>query len=523
MPLFTEEELKQLPEFDDLNLALRDPEEVFRFRAYRLENAADVARIAELENLQSISISFSDVSQLLPRLGSLKNLQAVYLQACNISDFPQSLFKLRYLRSLFMGNNSLTHVAEEIGDLVELQCLGLSQNKLRQMPESIGRLSQLKTLVLSYNELEMLPEAITKLEKLDFLSIDVNHLKSLPNDIGNLSNLECLSLDFNKLTTLPDCICRMPNLRSLSLENNPFVTLPEDLSKVENLSISIEASKRAMYMDWSYTHSVKPPQVELKDMRLLVAPGSQMYQPFLAAIQEAQLADMSEAIVKCSREAIALESSSPDDYSQKASSRLGGFPDLPDPSYFPKTDGFYWIFLAQLNLEEIAPLNSFLPRSGLLSFFLDDTEALNGKVLYNRGDFQELTTVRHAGADEMLSPEDDYTEKAHRIKFGRFISCPHSPSEEIADDLTYEKWEAFIVRAEHHINGYTFTQHESPQELAAKDMRGQAKEWVPLLKLGWDANVGFCFWDAGTVTFSIHQEDLRREDFSNVHVSLESS
>lgn len=73
------------------------------------------------------------------------------------------------------------------------------------------------------------------------------------------------------------------------------------------------------------------------------------------------------------------------------------------------------------------------------------------------------------------------------------------------------------------MNGYTYTQHESPQEQAAAKMRGAPVEWVPLLKLGWDQKVGFCFWDAGTLTFCIHQEDLRRNDFSRVQVSLESS
>ena len=35
--------------------------------------------------------------------------------------------------------------------------------------------------------------------------------------------------------------------------------------------------------------------------------------------------------------------------------------------------------------------------------------------------------------------------------------------------------------------------------------------------------VGFCFWDAGTLTFSIHEKDLAPGDLSRVHWSLESS
>jgi uncharacterized protein YwqG len=60
-------------------------------------------------------------------------------------------------------------------------------------------------------------------------------------------------------------------------------------------------------------------------------------------------------------------------------------------------------------------------------------------------------------------------------------------------------------------------------ERAADDLGGLPSEWIPLLQLGWDEKVGFCFWDAGTLTFTIHQEDLRRCDFSRVHVRLETS
>ena len=73
------------------------------------------------------------------------------------------------------------------------------------------------------------------------------------------------------------------------------------------------------------------------------------------------------------------------------------------------------------------------------------------------------------------------------------------------------------------INGYTFTQHESPETQAANELGGRPDEWVCLLELDSHMDVGFCFWDAGTLTFVIHQEDLRRNDFSRVHVSLESS
>ncbi|MES2571375.1 MAG: DUF1963 domain-containing protein [Verrucomicrobiota bacterium] len=527
MSLYSNDELKELREFDDLNKALREPAEVIRFRANRYEDAAGLARIAELRNLQSLSISLSNVSQLLPRLGELTDLQELYLQACNISDFPESILNLPHLRLLVIGNNSLRHFPNEIGCLVKLEHLGLSQNQLQRIPDSISLLARLNTLALAYNKLETLPDSIGAIGQLGWLSLDANQLRHLPHTIGNLSRLQSLSLNSNALRTLPDSICNLHSLESLSIKHNPFDSLPSCISRMESLKdISIEAGKRSLLMDWSYQHSIKPPQIELTELKLFVTPKSELYEPLMRVIKEGELTEVASIIVDAAREAIAIESTVLDDYSQLGNSRLGGFPDLADPSVFPKTEDLYWIFLTQIDLADLAPLNSFLPRSGLLSFFLDSTEALDAKVIFYQGDPGKLITVRHGGAEEMISPDDDYTQTPYRVKFERFFSLPHQPPEGILGDQeyeAYEKCEALHEGVDHHINGYTFTQHESPQEQAASTLRGEPNEWVPLLKLGWDQQVGFCFWDAGTLTFTIHREDLRRWDFSTVHVSLESS
>lgn len=527
MRLYTDEELKQVPAFEDLNEALRKPEEIIRFRASRQKDAALLERVVEFKNLQALSVSLSDVSRLLPRLGELAGLQDVYLQACNIQAFPESLLGLPHLRSLSIGNNFLRELPAEIGDLEVLEYLGLTQNRLVRLPDGIGRLTRLKTLVLSYNQIHEVPESIGNLQALESLHLGVNQLTQMPEAIGSLQRLQSLTLDSNKLKDLPQVISQLARLTRLSLEHNPLESLPAGLSQMTGLKeLSIEAEKRALFMDWSYQSSKKPPQAELSELRLFVDPSSQLFPPLKATIQESGLADMGAAILGGAREAVGIQTTVPDDGTTPGNSRLGGFPDLPDPALFPKTNGLHWIFLAQLNLAELAPLNSYLPRSGLLSFFLDSTEALNGEVLFHPGDVQDLITARHAGADEMFSPQDDYTENPHRVRFGRFFSLPHSAPAGIEDDQAcdaYANFEPFHAEVDHHINGHTFTQHESPQEQAANSLQGQPSEWVPLLQLGWDSKVGFCFWDAGTVTFCIHQEDLRRWDFSKVHVSLESS
>ena len=289
--------------------------------------------------------------------------------------------------------------------------------------------------------------------------------------------------------------------------------------------LSIEAEKRSLFMDWSYKPSSMEPEFELSEMKLFVQSGTERHRELTEAIRAESLSSVGAVILNVARDAVRIFSTVPDDYSNLGKSRFGGFPDLSCPSLFPKTDSLHWIFLAQLELGELAPFNDYLPRAGLLNFFVDSTESLNARVLFCEGGLGVLRTVRYR-ADEMLSPEDDYTQAPHRVAFQRIFSLPYDPPAGIEDDKAYEAYsnsKALHETVDHQINGWTFTQQESPQELAANKLGGRADEWIPLLQLGWDSNVGFCFWDAGTLTFCIHREDLRRHDFSRVHVSLESS
>ncbi|HEY1081129.1 MAG TPA: DUF1963 domain-containing protein [Prosthecobacter sp.] len=527
MVLLSDEELKAQPEFDDLEAALEQPQKVTRLRIYRQPDAPLLSRVVELPHLQTLSISLSDVHLLLPGLGHLPHLQSLSLQACNVTEFPESVFQAPALKSLSLGNNQMKRLPQGWEKLSRLEYLNLSQNELTGLPETLCGLDRLRTLVLSYNRLEVLPDALAGLSRLESLYLTVNRLRALPETLGDLASLEVLHLDFNRLTHLPASIENLADLRSISLENNLFVTLPQWLGQRPDLEVKIEAAHRQLFMDWSYRHSPLPVLKELQHLELHIQPGSELQDGLEKELAEAGLESLLPKIARCSRDAISLETLEPDDCSVPGTSRFGGFPDLPSPDLFPQSDGLYWSFLAQINLADVAPFNRWLPRSGLLSFFMDSSERLNGRVLFFEDELETLATVRHTGAEEMLDATDDYTEHPHHIGFRQFACLPEPrfirpklPDEESA---LYDDWQVNRPKPEHAMNGHTFTQHESPQEQAANALRGMPEEWVPLLRLGWDSKVGFQFWDAGTVTFCIHQEDLRRGDFTRVHLSLESS
>jgi Leucine-rich repeat (LRR) protein len=114
MLLYTDGELKTFEEFGSLDVALQRPEDAIGPRLHRIESADSALRFLELRNLQSLSISLSDVSKLLPQLSELTELQDLYLQACKVTNFPKSILSLRHLA---LGNNLLQSLPVEIAEL----------------------------------------------------------------------------------------------------------------------------------------------------------------------------------------------------------------------------------------------------------------------------------------------------------------------------------------------------------------------------------------------------------------------
>lgn len=516
--------------YEDLDEALRNPEQVVGLRLYRTEGSAEqIARVAELTGLQALECTMTNVSELLPLLDRLTNLRELSFQACDVSIFPETILSLPHLRELNIGNSGVEELPADISRLEHLESLGLSQNELRSVSDSLFELVNLKVLNLSYNRLESLPDGIGDLANLEILFLGSNKLRQLPQRIGELSRLKTLDLNYNSLVTLPESICDLRSLETFYLDSNEFESLPGCMARFTGIrAFTIEASKRQLFMDWTYVPAEDiEPWIALEEMQFMVSPGSEEHAALLNVLEEEEdLEGLANLILKRARNAVTLETTGPDDYTEKGRSRLGGFPDLPSESDFPRTDGLYWIFLGQLNLEQLAPFNNYLPCTGLLSFFLESTESLNPRVLFYEGDMEALTTVRHGGGDEMTDGYDDYTDKPYQVRFARTFSVPYQPPEELESDEQMDAYQdagSLFAERKHLINGHTFTQHETPQEQAANAAGGAPKEWIELLKLAYDHNVGFCFWDAGTLTFCIHQEDLRRADFSNVRVSLESS
>jgi uncharacterized protein YwqG len=474
-----------------------------------------------------------------------KNLEAALQQ-------PEQVTELELFCRLDAPQDAkrLQAFPSEILQFHNLRSLNLIGNRISELPEAIGGLQQLEELHLTGNPIKQLPPAVCDLRSLKWLNLNKTGLEALPDDIARLQQLRWLDLDDNRLQTLPAGIGQLAELRRLNLEGNPFTQLPATLNNL-NASIRLHSKYKNLYRGDQYR--TPAPEPALPPERFLAKGNTQLRQQAGRLLEQHELQLYTSLFEPLVKHCISLETTEKDDYSRKGNTRLGGVPDLPPDAEHPQTDGKLWIFLAQLNLEELAPLQDYLPRSGILYFFVTDTgEIEDHRVLYYNG-AGALQTYRmpepdgeYGGApywnDVFFDSQAEYLYEPYRVQASAIPSFPHFYGEDwiyegtgaalqkLETDYDSEDAERFAalreelaVQEQHTINSFVFTQHESPEERAAAAKGGSPQEWICLLALEHDNKTGFCFWDAGTLYFMIHRNDLARADFSNIYVDLESS
>ncbi|PHS31843.1 MAG: hypothetical protein COA95_04980 [Methylophaga sp.] len=521
-------------------------------------------------NWQYYNFAFAEALQVDPKI-----VQHLYVKKNEITVFPKEILTFKNLIHLSFSeihpfNNEekhllITEIPEEIGDLNKLKGLYIQNTNITSFPESIGKLTKLEHLNLSGNKLEKLPKNLLKLPNLELCWVSGNNIKEIESDI-NVPKLRSIDLSSNKLKTLPKSLALQVALDSIHLDENPLENLPDEYNQVKVIELKIEDKRRLL--DFDYKGADEKGVIEWNDAMYFAKHDTELNQRLLDATKEGVLNKYRNAFQKIGLKSVGMSISESDDYSTIGNTRFGGLPDLPKGIDYPgwnyeydeEKEYCHYQFIAQLNCAELASVQDYLPRTGILYFFITDQEGFKAKIIYT-SENTSLISAKEIDKASLNIFDDAGIFKPFKVEISNFVGIPHFYSDElwqkvydlpeleqleecdsedneafnqVNDDFrkqlgkkgkTIEWTNTFHPDWQHSINDYVFTQNESPQEQAALNFKGNPEGFVVLLKVNSDNkhDCGFCFWDAGELFFVIHKSDLAKKDFSNVFCTIESS
>lgn len=175
---------------------------------------------SSLINLKNLTLTATKIATLPTDFYKLKKLTVLGLSNIN-SALPPRFDELQALNFLFLSNSEIEKFPLEITRLRNLEYLSFSDSKLSELPKEIKRLKKLTTLDVSRTKIKNLPSSIGQLKNLNRLYIG-NNLTELPKEIGKLQNLVLLNIRDNKISKLPNEIINLKNLKDLYIYGNPM-------------------------------------------------------------------------------------------------------------------------------------------------------------------------------------------------------------------------------------------------------------------------------------------------------------
>ena len=251
-------------------------------------------------------------------------------------------------------------------------------------------------------------------------------------------------------------------------------------------------------------------------------------------------ARLQEQLIALLRPAVALTATRADDAQiPVGASKFGGAPDVPADFEWPTWNEKPLGFLAQINLEEVAPfdVDGLLPKSGVLSFFCYMAEEQD----WPHGDAKQkdgwrvfhFSTGHWIRQEVPLAALSELPFGCAQITFEVTTSLPAHPGT-VSDTQTcvndWPGWEEFALlyfpadsrsditgQSRHQMLGYSVDINDDARYAAARNSgRGSYKDWQLLLQIDTDEqDLDFMWGDVGAMFFLIYKDDLAVLDFSN--------
>ncbi len=244
-------------------------------------------------------------------------------------------------------------------------------------------------------------------------------------------------------------------------------------------------------------------------------------------------ARLQDAVIERLLPAIALAATRTDDADIAiGASKFGGAPDVPANFDWPMRDEAPLVFMAQINLDELAPfdIENKLPSSGVLSFFYDMNE--DGDWPFGELADEGGWRVFHFEEDLARVEVPAEAQISHGLKTAAvtpqiFCDVPTETfwidvAENEDDQLTEEEtgdWEELLekVEAPRHsllmLGHPHIIQNDARYETAQMTGRGDFDDWIVLLQMDMDDTIDWMWGDAGAMFYLMHRDDLTNRNF----------
>ncbi len=214
----------------------------------------ELAPIAGLEKLETLSLNGVNVNDLAP-IGSLKNLRTLWLDNTQVSDLAP-IRSLENLRTLWIDNTQVSDLGP-IKSLENLRTLTFNSTQVSDLAP-IANLENLESLMLEDTQVSDLAP-IRNLSALQLLRLSSTPISDLA-PIADLEHLNSIHLDHTQVSDLTP-LARLVNLQSLRL-NNTHINDLAPISGLKNLVL--------LYFEDTQVSDLRPIEhlVDLESLRL---------------------------------------------------------------------------------------------------------------------------------------------------------------------------------------------------------------------------------------------------------------
>ncbi len=197
------------------------------------------AAIEELEDLVSVRLDQTQLSEVPQRIEKIKGLKGLDLNENQLSSLPERILQLQDLVALHLFRNNFTEWPSLLQGFPRLKTVNFTENPLTTLPNVLPEYPAIRSLGLSGCNFSEMPQVLFELSELEFLGFakrqSSDFLETIPADIGKLTKLSGLTLDNHPFRTLPAEMCALQALKEIHLSNTGLEILPDWITSWQSL------------------------------------------------------------------------------------------------------------------------------------------------------------------------------------------------------------------------------------------------------------------------------------------------